>query len=109
MNTFLFEELTIWGEPSAGESDIEREPHTVNVEVDMIMTYAGRPATGPSYSCGGEPAEGPEFEVMEVRIINPSMRPVKLTETQFCILFPDGNDIINNGYEWASEQDPGDE
>jgi len=75
------------------------------VEVDLVCTYAGCPATGPSYSCGGQPAEGPEFEVHGVRLINPSMQLVSMTETQFCMIFPDGDDIINNAHEWACEQE----
>ena len=35
-------------------------------EVEMIRTYKGRPATGPSYSSAGEPAEPPEFEVVSI-------------------------------------------
>ena len=33
------------------------------VEYEFKITAHGCPATGPSYSCGGEPAQGPEFEI----------------------------------------------
>ncbi len=37
---------------------------TVPVEIHFHYT-PGRPATGPTYDCGGEPAEGPELELIE--------------------------------------------
>jgi len=40
----------------------QEEDVDVDVEVEMECTYRGRPATGPSYASGGEPAEAPEFE-----------------------------------------------
>jgi hypothetical protein len=38
----------------------------VEVEVDYEITSFGYPATGPSYSSGGEPAEAPEFEISDI-------------------------------------------
>ncbi len=32
-------------------------------DVDYRVTYYGAPAQGPSYCSGGEPAEGPEWEI----------------------------------------------
>jgi len=40
-------------------------------EGDIEVTYTitpGRPATGPSYASGGEPAEPPEVELIEVKV-----------------------------------------
>ena len=37
--------------------------YKIELEFEVKMTYAGVPATGPSYSSGGEPAEPPEFEI----------------------------------------------
>lgn len=44
-----------WCEP---ETD---DPYTVKCRV-----FPGSPARGPSYSCGGEPAEPPEVEILSV-------------------------------------------
>jgi hypothetical protein len=38
-----------------------------DIEVTYTIT-AGRPAIGPSYASGGEPAEPPEVELIEVKI-----------------------------------------
>jgi hypothetical protein len=38
----------------------------IDVEVEYTLISKGRPATGPSYSCGGEPAEPPEFQIDRV-------------------------------------------
>jgi len=40
------------------EDDVQWE-----VSVTVVCTYRGCPQTGPTYSCGGQPAEGPEFEL----------------------------------------------
>jgi hypothetical protein len=38
----------------------------LDVEVEYTLISKGRPATGPTYSCGGEPAEGAEFQIDRV-------------------------------------------
>jgi hypothetical protein len=35
----------------------------LDVEVEYTCTFKGRPASGPTYSCGGQPAEPPEFNI----------------------------------------------
>lgn len=42
--------------------------YTLTMEVEIKMTSKGYPATGPSYSSGGEPAEPPEFEIESITI-----------------------------------------
>ena len=37
--------------------------YTLEIEVEVKITSYGAPATEPTYSSGGEPPEGPEFEV----------------------------------------------
>ena len=37
--------------------------YTITMEFEVKMTSPGYPATGPSYSSGGEPAEPPEFDI----------------------------------------------
>lgn len=32
-------------------------------EIEWDLVSKGRPASGPTYSCGGQPAEAPEFEI----------------------------------------------
>ncbi len=43
--------------------------YKVELEFEVKMTYAGAPASGPSYSSGGEPAEPPEFEIESISIV----------------------------------------
>lgn len=50
-----------------------RVAHTTYRELRLEIDYGftpGRPATGPSYSSGGEPAEGPEVDINAVWICN---------------------------------------
>ncbi len=35
----------------------------LDVEVEYTCIYKGRPESGPTYSCAGEPAEPPEFDI----------------------------------------------
>ena len=42
--------------------------------IDANVTYnwtPGRPEQGPSYASGGEPAEAPEVEVLDIHALNP--------------------------------------
>lgn len=38
----------------------------LDVEVEFTCVSKGRPESGPTYSCGGEPAEPPEFQIDRV-------------------------------------------
>lgn len=38
----------------------------LDVEVEYTCISKGRPASGPTYSCAGEPAEGAEFQIDRV-------------------------------------------
>lgn len=38
----------------------------LDCEVEYTCVSKGRPASGPTYSCAGEPAEGAEFEINRV-------------------------------------------
>lgn len=40
----------------------------VAAEIDYRVTSWGAPASGPSYSSGGEPAEPPEFEIDKITV-----------------------------------------
>ena len=37
--------------------------HDFIADVDFRVTFWGSPESGPTYSSGGEPAEGPEWEI----------------------------------------------
>ncbi len=45
----------------------------IDVKITFEVTNWGRPATGPSYSSGGEPAEGPEVDMVHVLMQNAPM------------------------------------
>lgn len=47
---------------------METRTYRVGVEVAVRMTAKGYPATGPTYSSGGEPGAGPEFETEEIYV-----------------------------------------
>ena len=38
----------------------------LDVEVEYTCVSKGRPEQGPTYSCGGQPAEPPEFQIDRV-------------------------------------------
>lgn len=45
------------------EATVEIAGHELIVDYEFKITSRGCPATGPSYSSGGEPAEAAEFEI----------------------------------------------
>lgn len=93
LHSFKYEDLTIYGEN--GEN-----PHTVNVEVALKCTDKGcAPSFDPIHS--GDPGWPPSWEVRCIWLQHPNMATLMLTETQFILLFPDGQDIINNALEDA--------
>lgn len=53
----------------------------LDVEVEYTCVSKGRPASGPTYSCGGEPAEDPEFQIDRVMCNGEDIRGA-LTEDQ---------------------------
>lgn len=58
-------DYTVEIEVEVDEDDLDHpgyEEYVVTVE----MTYAPRPATGPSYASGGEPAEPAEFDIVSI-------------------------------------------
>lgn len=97
-HTFRFEDLQIYCQPGFS-SDEDKEPASVNVEVDLICTYRGYPPH--PFMDSPDPGAPPEWEVEQIRLCNPSMNPIILMESQFTLLFPDGQDILNNAIEDA--------
>jgi hypothetical protein len=39
---------------------------SLDVEIEYTCVSKGRPESGPTYDCGGQPAEPPEFEIDRV-------------------------------------------
>lgn len=88
------------------------DPKVADVEVDLVMTEPADPGIAPSLNHPGEPPWPATFDVEEVRLTHretglfgETITTLKLTEMEFTTFFPQGADIINNAYEWASEQE----
>lgn len=97
--TFKFEEFEIVEEVKDGYVIWT----TVLCEIDLIMVEPPQAEINPSLNHPGEPGWPAEFEIIEIRLIDPVIT-LTLTETQFATFFVDGEDVMNNAYEWASEQ-----
>jgi hypothetical protein len=66
-------------------------------EFDLIVNYTispGRPATGPTYSCGGEPAEPDEADILSITLDG---APFTLTEEEDLDLY----DFILDHHDWG--------
>ena len=90
--TFTFTDLLLWGE------------HRVTVEVDLECVDFGEAPAAASLSYPGDPGSPPEYEIEEIRLTSSDIEDVVLSETQFIFLIENGSDIVNNAYEYASEQ-----
>ncbi len=90
---FKYEDLTIYGE--GGD-----EAHTINAEVELKCTDRG---SHPSFNPrdGGHDGHPAVWEVRCIWLQHPSMASVLLSEQQFVLIFPDGQDILNNALEDA--------
>ena len=92
---------------------------TVLCEVDLVITELPQAPIMPSLSDPGEPGWPAEFEIHEVRLVDvqddvgelhrilymKEYPTLTLTETNFITFFSGGQDVINNAYEWAAEQE----
>ena len=103
---FEYDEFEI---PTDGE-----EPVLVMCQVDLTMTDRGEAPAAASMNYPGDPGEPPTFEIEEIRLYDvpveegPFAKPVitlELNETQFISFFANGQDVVNNAYEWASENE----
>ncbi len=45
-------------------------------EIEYRITSRGAPETGPTYSCGGQPAEPPEWDIEDVQLREYHPRPL---------------------------------
>ena len=105
--TFEFEEFSIYGEWT-GDPMAE----TVMVEVDLFVAERGNPGSMPSLNYPGDPPEPDVFEIETIRMMDVPIGAqeedpiitLELNETQFAAFFQGGQDVLNNAYEWASEQ-----
>lgn len=92
--------------PICGEDGLTADTVKVDVEVDLEIIEPAEPGSDTS------PPWPAVFDITEVRLIHrekrdllgPEIITVKLTEAEFATFFAPASDIINNAYEWASEQ-----
>lgn len=72
------------------ECTIGEHETVISICTDVTCTYAGCPASGPTYSSGGEPAEGPEFECGEAYLELEGLQGiVRMKKEQLDALFGD--------------------
>jgi hypothetical protein len=90
------------------------EPIIVRCQVDLTMIDKGEPPLGPSLSGPGDPGFPPIFDITEIRLYDDPIdegiftKPVvvlTMNEAQFISFFPNGQDVVNNAYEWAVENE----
>lgn len=82
--------------------------HLFGFAVDVEYSYTpGRPATGPTYSCGGEPAEPAEIEINKLSIGLPNQGMVvanadDLSEVEYNQIYDKlmENHDSDSGYEY---------
>jgi len=109
MSEFTFELEYFWiGEEGADDAK------SVVCEVDLVMTEPPQPDIMPSLNDPGEPGYPAEFEIHEIRLIDVPEETegfgkrgstLTLNETQFSTFFSQGQDVMNNAFEWAAEQE----
>lgn len=80
----------------------------VDVEVDIFMVEPAE-AEDPIVGIPGWP---PVYEVKEVRLLRRlhnllgvEITTLTLSEEEFGLFFNQGQDILNNAYEWAAQQE----
>lgn len=89
------------------------EPKSVLCEVDLTLISFGEAPAPASLNYPGDPGEPPEYEIEEITLTDVQHGETKsdahislsLSETQFITFFSNGADVVNNAYEWASEQE----
>ena len=76
---------------------------SVTLCCDVKMISPGYPETGPTYSSGGEPAEGPEFECDDAYIdFGNFVAPMYFKKGQLEAIF--GESFMSEFYERAQEK-----
>lgn len=101
MLTFDFHDM-----PICGDDGLTADTTMVDVEVDIEVVEPADPGSDTN------PPWPAVFDIKEVRLIHrekrdllgPEIITVKLSEVEFATFFAPAADIINNAYEWASEQ-----
>jgi hypothetical protein len=85
------------------EAKIGEHEITITISTDVVCTFGGAPATPPSYSSGGEPAEAPEFEADPAWIeIFGHKGTITLNASALNALF--GEKFMDEFYERAEEE-----
>jgi len=73
-------------------------PNDLTLDITARLT-PGRPEEGPTYDCGGQPAEGPECEIIESILVYEDLRiPFPVDEFSFY------DDIEEKAFEAATEE-----
>lgn len=106
--TFEFEKFPIY-QDEASEDGFP----TVLCEVDLMMVEPASFGSMPSLNDPGEPGYDAVFEIHEVRLTDVPADAITsedhinltLSETQFITFFSNGQDVVNNAYEWAAEHE----
>ena len=64
---------------------LHETPDGYEEETPLLVTYSyirGRPATGPTYDCGGEPADPDEVNVLRIQTLGSDPVIVDLTDAE---------------------------
>jgi len=68
----------------------------LDVEIEYTCISKGRPESGPTYSCGGEPAEAPEFQIDRVMYNGSDIMPILSEEIIADLLEQVAEDYAND-------------
>lgn len=83
-----------------------KEEKSVLCEIDLAMTEPPDPGCPPSMNHPGDPPWPAEFEITHIKLTDvQSDEILTLNETQFSTFFENGQDVLNNAYEWAAKQE----
>jgi hypothetical protein len=79
----------------------------LDVEIEYTCISKGRPESGPTYSCGGEPAEAPEFQINRVMYNGSDIMPSLSEEILDDLLEQIAEDYANDepSYDDSSDDD----
>lgn len=104
-HTFDLQEFNIWNE--------DGEPKEVSVEIDLEQDEPADPGTPPSLNYPGDPPWPATYVISEIRLIATEcgtlignvITTMIITEENFITFFAGADDVINNAFEWAAEQE----
>lgn len=98
--------------PICSDDGLTDETEVCDVEVEMRMDEPADKGIAPSLNHPGEPPWPATYVIEEIRLVHRKddrlghhVTTLKLTEEEFTTFFAPAADIINNAFEWASEQE----